>query len=61
MYTVALKGDWEIQKSKLKEKFTTLTDADLAFTRGKKDEMLERLQVRFGMSKQELRDLIEAL
>ena len=61
MYNIALKGDWDIQKSKLKEKFPKLTDMDLAFAKGKKHEMLEKLEIRFGMSKQQLRDLIEAL
>ncbi len=61
MYNIALKGDWDLQKTKLKEKFTNLTDADLAFAKGKKHEMLEKLQIRFGMSKDQLRDLIEAL
>ena len=54
MYNIALKG-------KLKEKFPNLKDEDLAFAKGKKNEMLEKLQIRFGMTKEQLRDLIEAL
>jgi hypothetical protein len=56
-----LKGDWEIQKQKLKQKFLVLTDSDLKFEPGKKDEMLIRLQIKLGKPKEELRQIIEAL
>ena len=31
MNTTELKGDWEVQKGKLKQKFAQLTDDDLLF------------------------------
>jgi uncharacterized protein YjbJ (UPF0337 family) len=45
---IELKGDWNGQKGKLKQKFATLTDNDLLFADGKKDEMLGKLQVKLG-------------
>lgn len=56
-----MKGNWEEQKGKLKEKFAALTDNDLLFSKGKKEEMIGRLQVVLGKSKEELYKIIEAL
>ena len=61
MNTTELKGDWEVQKGKLKQKFAQLTDNDLLFVEGKKEEMLGKLQVTLGKSKEELKKLIEKL
>jgi uncharacterized protein YjbJ (UPF0337 family) len=52
-----VKENWNEQIGKLKAKFPTLTDADLKFEEGKKDEMLKKLQVKLGKTKEEL-DLI---
>ena len=59
--TTELKGNWNEQKGKLKQKFAILTDNDFLFVEGKKDEMLGRLQVKLGKTKEELHKLIEAL
>ena len=61
MNITELKGDWEIQKGKLKQKFAKLTDNDLLFIDGKKEEMLGKLQIKLGKSKEELQKIIEAL
>jgi len=61
MNTTELKGDWEQQKGKLKQKFATLTDNDLLFAEGKKEEMLGRLQTKLGKSKEELHRIISGL
>ena len=61
MNTTELKGDWEVQKGKLKQKFAQLTDNDLLFVEGKKDEMLGKLQITLGKSKEELLKLIDKL
>jgi uncharacterized protein YjbJ (UPF0337 family) len=58
---IELKGDWNEQKGKLKQKFAMLTDNDLLFADGKKDEMIGRLQIKLGKSKDELEKLIEAI
>jgi uncharacterized protein YjbJ (UPF0337 family) len=61
MNTTELKGNWNVQKGKLKEKFAMLTDDDLLFAEGKKDEMLGKLQIKLGKTKDDLRKLIESL
>lgn len=61
MNTTTLKGNWEEQKGKLKQQFATLTDDDLMFAEGKKDEMMGRLQIKLGKSKDELHKLISDL
>lgn len=61
MNTTELKGNWNEQKGKLKQKFAVLTDNDLLFEEGKKEEMLGKLQIKLGKTKEELRDIIEAM
>jgi uncharacterized protein YjbJ (UPF0337 family) len=61
MNTTEVKGTWNEAKGKLKQKFATLTDNDLLFEEGKKDEMLGKLQVKLGKSKEELEKIIKAL
>lgn len=61
MNTTEVKGNWEEQKGKLKQKFAKLTDNDLLFVEGKKDEMMGKLQIKLGKSKEELLKLIENL
>ena len=61
MNTTEVKGNWNEQKGKLKQKFAVLTDNDLMFDEGKKEEMLGKLQIILGKTKEELRKIIEAL
>ena len=61
MNTTELKGNWDEQKGKLKQKFAALTDDDLLFAEGKKDEMLGKLQIKLGKTKDELHKLISEL
>lgn len=61
MNTTELKGNWEEQKGKLKQKFAALTDDDLLFAEGKKDEMMGKLQIKLGKSKEELHKFISEL
>ena len=61
MNTTELKGNWSEQKGKLKKKFAVLTDNDLMFEEGKKDEMLGKLQKTLGKTKEELHNIINAL
>ena len=60
MNTTELKGTWNEQKGKLKQQFANLTDNDLMFEEGKKDEMLGKLQVILGKSKEELNKIMYA-
>ena len=61
MNTIEMKGNWNEQKGKLKQKFAMLTDNDLMFAKGKKEEMYGRLQTKLGKTKEELLSIIEAL
>jgi len=61
MNTTEIKGNWEEQKGKLKQKFAQLTDNDLLYAEGKKEEMLGKLQIKLGKSKEELIKIIETL
>ena len=61
MNTTELKGNWNEQKGKLKKKFAVLTDNDLMFEEGKKEEMFGKLQIKLGKSKEELQKILEEL
>ena len=61
MNTTQVKGNWNEQKGKLKQRFAILTDNDLMFEEGKKDEMLGKLQVTLGKSKEELYKIMSKL
>ncbi len=61
MNKTELKGNWNEQKGKLKQMFAELTDNDLMFDEGKKDEMLGKLQIKLGKTEQELRDIMSGL
>jgi uncharacterized protein YjbJ (UPF0337 family) len=56
-----LTGNWKDIKEKLKHKINILTDDDLVFMDGKQDELLARLQLRLGKTKEEIRRLISEL
>ena len=55
MNKLEIKGDWNIAKGKLKQKWAKLTDDDLQYADGKHDELLGRIQKRTG----ETREAIE--
>jgi len=59
--TTELKGNWKEIKGKLKQKFSLLTDDDLLMVDGKKDELVGRLQIKLGKTKEEIRELISRL
>jgi uncharacterized protein YjbJ (UPF0337 family) len=61
MNTTKIEGNWNEQKGKLKQKFAALTDNDLLFIKGKKEEMMGKLQLKFGKTKEELLKIIEKL
>jgi uncharacterized protein YjbJ (UPF0337 family) len=61
MNTTEAKGNWNEQKGKLKQKFASLTDNDLMYVQGKKDEMLGKLQIKLGKTEEELAEIIKAL
>ena len=52
MTTLEIKGDWNITKGKLREKWGALTDSDLLYAEGKHDELIGRIQKRTGETRE---------
>ena len=59
MNKLQLKGNWNVTKGKLKQKFAQLRDDDLQYAEGMEDELLGRIQKRLGKSKEEVEKLLE--
>ena len=55
------KGNWNEMKGKLKQKYAILTEHELLLAEGKYDELLGRLQVKLGKTKEEIRKIVEGL
>ncbi len=58
---IPVKELWKDQKGKLKAKFPILTDADLHFEEGKKEEMFKKISDKLGKTKEELAIIISKL
>lgn len=52
MNTLEIKGDWNVTKGKLKQKWASLTDDDLKFVDGLSDELVGRIQKRTGETRE---------
>ena len=52
MNKLEVKGDWNITKGKLKQKWAKLTDDDLQYVEGKYEELFGRIQKRTGESRE---------
>ena len=48
-----IEGKWKQMKGQLREKWGNLTDDDLEMIAGKRDQLIGRLQVRYGIAKEE--------
>lgn len=55
------KGNWNQIKGKLKQEYADLTDDDLQLIEGKEDELIGRLQVKLGKTREEIRDKLKNL
>jgi len=54
MNKTEMKGNWNVIKGKLKQKYGELTDDDLVFEEGKEDELWGRMQKKVGKTKEEI-------
>jgi uncharacterized protein YjbJ (UPF0337 family) len=61
MTTLEIKGDWNITKGKLKQKWAKLTDNDLDYADGKQDELIGRIQKRTGQTREAVEKAIKDL
>ena len=59
MNKVEIKGDWNIAKGKLKQKWAKLTDDDLKYVEGAEDELVGRIQRRVGQKREAVEAAIE--
>jgi uncharacterized protein YjbJ (UPF0337 family) len=48
-----IEGKWKQASGKAKEKWGKLTDDDLTTIRGKRDQLVGRIQERYGIAKEE--------
>jgi uncharacterized protein YjbJ (UPF0337 family) len=48
-----LQGNWKEFSGKVKERWGKLTDDDLQVIAGKKDQLIGRIQARYGISREE--------
>ena len=53
MNSTTMKGKWKELKGKVKEKWGKLTNDDLDVIDGKKDQLVGRLQQRYGYAKEQ--------
>jgi len=56
-----MKGNWNVIKGSLKQKYGDLTDDDLSYEEGKEEELLGRIQRKVGESKENLKDFIDSI
>ena len=61
MNKTEVKGNWNEQKGKFKQRFAVLTDNDLMYEEGKKEEMFGKLQIKLGKTKEELHRIFDSL
>ncbi len=54
MDRLEFKGQWSEVKGRLKQKYASLTDSDLAYEEGQEEEMIGRIQKRLGKTRDEV-------
>jgi len=59
MNTLEIKGDWNVTKGKLKQKWGKLTDNDLEYVDGKQDELIGRIQKSTGETREAVEKAIK--
>lgn len=52
---------WEMQKTELKQKFAVMTDNELLFVEGMENEMMTKLALKLGKTKEEVNQIIKAI
>ncbi|WP_366183940.1 general stress protein CsbD [Flavobacterium ovatum] len=61
MNTTEIKENWNELKRKLKQKLADITDDDLLLAERKQEEILGKLEVKLGKSKDKIRKVIAEL
>jgi uncharacterized protein YjbJ (UPF0337 family) len=52
MNKLEMKGNWNIAKGKIKQRWSNLTDDDLQYIEGKEDELIGRIQKKTGETRE---------
>ncbi|MGE9313845.1 CsbD family protein [Niabella sp. CJ426] len=60
-FTDQVKGNWNVVKGNLKQKWADLTDDDLLYEEGQEDEVIGRIQKRTGETKEDINRFIDDL
>ncbi len=55
-----LQGQWKQSKGKVREKWGQLTDDDLEVIAGKRDQLVGRIQQRYGVAREEAENQADA-
>ena len=61
MELMDINGRWKEQKVKLKKRFVKLQDSDLIFEEGKKEEMITKLEIKLGKTRDEILNILAGL
>jgi len=56
-----LKVNWKEQKNILKQRFALLNEDGLMFDESKNEAMIEKLQTKFGKSREQIKAIISSL
>jgi hypothetical protein len=59
--TPSMMDIWIEQKAKLKKKFPSLTDSDLRYKEGKKNEMFENLRIKLEISVEDWKKVMKEI
>ncbi len=60
MDTTEETGNWKECKGRLSQKFTSLTENNMMIEEGKTEEVLGKLEMKLGKTKDELRKIIDS-
>jgi uncharacterized protein YjbJ (UPF0337 family) len=58
IYTLKIQGDWNIAKSKLRQKYRMLTEDDLRYIEGREEELLGRIEKASGALRHEIESFL---
>ncbi len=58
MNKLQIKGNWNVVKGKLKQKWGSLTDDDLQYVKGAETELVGRIQKRTGAQREEVERIL---
>ena len=61
MDILMIKDRWSEIKAKLKQLFADLTETDLAYEQGKDDRLIRQIQIKLGITRDEVISIIRSL